>query len=132
VIDPNALSTEYDLDVLLYGVKLCIKIATSEPYKKYFKGWYRGPLHPLDWATATDEEIKAEIRKSCETLYHPMGTAKMGNGPDAVVDDQLRVHGVTGLRVVDASIFPTALACHPCAPVVMTAEKAADLIKGKA
>jgi len=59
-----------------------------------------------------------------------MGTAKMGSGSDAVVDDQLRVHGVDGLRIVDASIFPTPLACHPCAPVIMVAEKTADLIKG--
>lgn len=55
----------------------------------------------------------------------------MGKGPEAVVDDQLRVHGVKGLRVVDASIFPTAPACHPCAPVVMVAEKAADMIKNE-
>jgi choline dehydrogenase len=131
IMDPQALSTEYDLDMLLYGTKLCVKIAKSEPYKKFFKGWYSdGPFHPLDWDTVTDEEIKQHIRKSCETLYHPMGTAKMGSGSDAVVDDQLRVHGVEGLRVVDASIFPTALACHPCAPVIMIAEKAADLIKG--
>jgi choline dehydrogenase len=131
LIDPNALSTEYDLDVLLYGTKLCIKIATSEPYKRYFKGWYHGPFHPLDWATVTDEEIKQHIRKSCETLYHPMGTCAMGNGTDAVVDDELRVHGVGGLRVVDASIFPTALACHPTGPVIMVAEKVADLIRGR-
>jgi len=117
--------------MLLYGAKLCIKIAKSEPYKKFFKGWYQGPFHPLDWDTATDEEIKAHIRKSCETLYHPMGTAAMGQGPEAVVDEELKVHGVDGLRVVDASIFPTALACHPCAPVVAIAEKIADMIKGK-
>jgi choline dehydrogenase len=61
-----------------------------------------------------------------------MGTAKMGNGSDAVVDDQLRVIGVDGLRVIDASIFPTALAGHPCAPVIAVAERAADLIKGQA
>lgn len=131
IMDPQALSTDYDIDMLLYGAKLCVKIAKSEPYKKYFKGWYSdGPFHPLDWDTATDEEIKAHIRKSCETLYHPMGTAKMGSGSDAVVDSQLRVHGVDSLRVVDASIFPTALACHPCAPVIAVAEKAADMIKG--
>jgi choline dehydrogenase len=130
LINPNALSTEYDLDMLLYGAKLCVKIAKSEPYRKYFKGWYSdGPFHPIDWDSANDIEIKQHIRKSCETLYHPMGTTKMGSGVDAVVDDRLRVHGVAGLRVVDASIFPTALACHPCAPVIAIAEKAADLIK---
>ncbi|QDS69953.1 hypothetical protein FKW77_002449 [Venturia effusa] len=131
LIDPKSLSTPYDLDILLYGTRLCMKIAKSEPYKSLFKGWYQGPRHPLDWDTATDEEIKAHIRKSCETLYHPMGTAKMGQGTDAVVDEELKVHGVQGLRVVDASIFPTALACHPCAPVIAIAEKAADMIKGK-
>lgn len=55
----------------------------------------------------------------------------MGQGDDAVVDAELMVHGVQGLRVVDASIFPTALACHPCAPVIAIAEKVADMIKGK-
>ncbi|KAF2420130.1 alcohol oxidase [Tothia fuscella] len=133
LIDPNALSTDYDIDMLLYGAKLCARIVRSEPYKKYFKGWYSdGPYHPIDWDNTTDEEIKAHIRKSCETLYHPMGTAKMGSGSDAVVDDELRVHGIDGLRVVDASIFPTALACHPCAPVIGIAERAVDLIRGRA
>ncbi|KAE9967412.1 hypothetical protein EG328_008205 [Venturia inaequalis] len=131
LIDPNSLSTKYDLDILLYGTRLCIKIAKSEAYKHLFKGWYQGPHHPLNWDTATDEEIRALIRKSCETLYHPMGTAKMGRGDDAVVDAELRVRGVRGLRVVDASIFPTALACHPCAPVIAVAEKVADMIKGE-
>ena len=131
LLDPNALSTDYDLDILVYGARLCAKIAKSPVYANYFKGWYIGPHHPIDWDTASDDEIKAHIRKSCETLYHPMGTAKMGSSEDkeAVVDSQLKVHGVQGLRVVDASIFPTALACHPCAPVIAVAEKAADMIK---
>lgn len=129
LIDPRALSTQHDMDLMVYGARLALKIAKTEPYKKYFRGWYIGPFHPLDWDIATDDEIRAQIRKECQTLYHPMGTAKMGKGADAVVDDQLRVHGVQGLRVVDASIFPTPLACHTCAPVVMVAEKAADMIK---
>jgi choline dehydrogenase len=131
LMDPNALSTDYDIDILLYGARLCAKIAKSPVYENYFKGWYKdGPYHPIDWDTATDDEIRAHIRKSCETLYHPMGTAKMGHDDEAVVDTELRVHGVDGLRVIDASIFPTALACHPCAPVIAVAEKAADHIKG--
>ena len=132
VIDPRALTSPRDLDILLYGIRLATKIVKSEYYEPYFKGWYIGPHHPIDWDTATEDQIKEHIRATCETLWHPMGTAKMGPKVDsrAVVDHKLKVHGVQGLRVVDASVFPTAIACQPCAPVVALAERAADLIKG--
>src|SRR5262249_58593540 len=77
-----------------------------------------------------DHALRAHIVKYAETLYHPVGTCKMGNDAAAVVDSELRVHSVEGLRVVDASIMPTVPGGNTNAPTIMIAEKAADLIKG--
>ncbi|MGH2416542.1 MAG: GMC oxidoreductase, partial [Microcystaceae cyanobacterium] len=71
----------------------------------------------------------AYIRETCGTVFHPIGTCKMGTDTMAVVDSELRVHGVEGLRVVDASIMPTLITGHTNAPTIMIGEKAADLIK---
>jgi choline dehydrogenase-like flavoprotein len=73
--------------------------------------------------------IGDRIRRRFQSLYHPVGTCKMGADPLAVVDSQLRVHGVDGLRVVDASIMPTLIGGHTHAPTVMIAEKAVDLLR---
>ena len=83
-----------------------------------------GPL------AADDNALRGHIRKYAETLYHPVGTCKMGSDAMAVVDSELRVRGVEGLRVVDASIMPTIIGGNTNAPTIMIAEKAADLIKG--
>ncbi|HEY2170024.1 MAG TPA: GMC oxidoreductase, partial [Candidatus Angelobacter sp.] len=80
-------------------------------------------------AAKDDAALRAHISKFTETLYHPVGTCKMGNDAAAVVDSELRVHGVEGLRVVDASIMPTVVGGNTNAPTIMIAEKAADLIK---
>jgi choline dehydrogenase len=77
---------------------------------------------------ADDETLGRHIRERAETLYHPVGTCKMGTGPDAVVDSELRVHGIRALRVVDASVMPRINRGHTMAPVYMIAERAADLI----
>ena len=77
----------------------------------------------------TDDDIRAILRKRVDTVYHPVGTCKMGIDALAVVDPALRVHGIEGLRVVDASIMPTLIGGNTNAPAIMIAEKAADLIR---
>jgi choline dehydrogenase-like flavoprotein len=79
-------------------------------------------------AVQTDEQIADYIRRRSETIYHPIGTCKMGRDAMAVVDPRLRVHGLTALRVVDASVMPTLVGGNTNAPTTMIAEKAADLI----
>jgi choline dehydrogenase-like flavoprotein len=77
----------------------------------------------------TDDDIRAALRNRSDTVYHPVGTARMGTDEAAVVDSQLRVKGVQGLRVVDASIMPTLIGGNTNAPSIMIGEKAADMIK---
>ena len=78
----------------------------------------------------TDAEFDTYARKWIQTIYHPVGTCAMGAGPSSVVDAQLRVYGVTGLRVIDASVMPTVVRGNTNAPTIAIAEKAADLIEG--
>ena len=77
----------------------------------------------------TDQDLTDYARNCAETLYHPAGACKMGEDPMAAVDSRLRVRGAAGLRVVDASVMPTIVRGHPNAPIMMIAEKAADMIK---
>jgi len=79
----------------------------------------------------TDEELAEAVRKYSQTIYHPAGTCKMGSDPMAVVDDELRVHGIDKLRVVDASIMPEIVSGNTNAPTIMIAEKASDMILGR-
>ena len=76
----------------------------------------------------SDDEIIDWVKKAAETTYHPVGTCKMGSDPMAVVDAQLRVHGIAGLRVADASIMPTLTSGNTNAPSIMIGEKAADMV----
>jgi choline dehydrogenase len=123
VIQPNYLSRESDLTVILEGLKLAREIAQANAFAPY-----RGQeLWPGPEAQ-DDVEMTAFIRRTLESCYHPVGTCKMGNDRMAVVDPQLRAHGVKGLRVVDASVFPTHITGHPNAPIIMMAEKAAAMI----
>jgi len=78
----------------------------------------------------TDEELCDAVRQYSQTIYHPAGTCKMGSDSNAVVDDELRVHGVGNLRVVDASIMPEIVSGNTNAPTIMIAEKASDMILG--
>ncbi len=87
-------------------------------------------LFPGDGAE-TDEDLHADLRKRIELLYHPVGTCRIGAGDEAVVDPELRVHGVEGLRVADASVMPLIPGGNTNAPTIMIGERAADLIRGR-
>ena len=93
--------------------------------------WWRVKPRP-DPQLKTDAELEAYIRASASVTQHPVGTCAMGVGPDAVVTPQLRVHGLDGLRVVDASVMPTIVGANTNAAVIMIAEKASDMILGNA
>ena len=123
IIQPNYLSHEKDVDVLLYGVKQARQIAQCHAFER-FVGRVLLP-HP---AVESDNDLRAYIRETATTIYHPVGTCKMGVDPLAVVDPQLRVYGVEGLRVADASIMPTIINGNTNAPAIMIGEKAAEMI----
>lgn len=125
VIQPNFLSTEKDRQLLLTGTKLALELNASAA----FAPWRERALIPREGSS--DEELMTHIRKIVETVYHPVGTCRMGHDEGAVVDNQLRVHGVESLRVVDASIMPTIVSGNTNAAVIMIAEKAADLMLGR-
>ncbi|HEY6893924.1 MAG TPA: GMC oxidoreductase [Rhodanobacteraceae bacterium] len=126
-IAPNYLADARDLATLVAGVKLARRVAQGRPFDAY-----RGrELWPGPDATS-DEAIAAQVRATAETLYHPIGTCRMGTDPMAVVGPDFRVHGVDGLRVVDASVLPDHITGHPNAVVMMLAERAAEAIKNPA
>lgn len=125
LVQPNFLQEASDLDHLVKGTKLALEIFRQEAFAPYVKEI----AAPLD--ASSNEAIIAHIKKSVETIYHPVGTCKMGVDDLAVVDPQLRVRGIEGLRVVDASVMPTVISGNTNAPCIMIGEKAADLILGK-
>jgi choline dehydrogenase-like flavoprotein len=120
----NHLAEAEDLMSLVAGIRKTREIAATEPLAKFCgRELVPGP------DTSGDEDIEAFVRREVELLYHPAGTCRMGTGDDAVVDPELRVRGTEGLRVVDASVMPLNPGGHIHAPVMMVAEKAADLIR---
>ena len=128
VIQPNYLDAEEDRRVVLAGMKLARQLMHSSalaPYLDYEV--YPGP------DISSDEELLQVARERGTTTYHMMGTCRMGpaTDPTAVVDDQLRLHGLNGLRVIDASIMPTMLSANLNAGAMMIGEKGADLVLGK-
>jgi choline dehydrogenase-like flavoprotein len=130
LIDPRFLSDPDDLDTLVHGFKLVRRIF-AQPVFAPFGG--ADPARELYYRDVrTDEQIRSAIRARADTIYHPVGTCRMGNDVRAVVDPQLRVRGVDGLRVIDASVMPTLVSGNTNAPVVMIAERAADLLRGQA
>jgi choline dehydrogenase len=124
LIDPNYLADEADLSSLVAGIKVGREIAGQAPLDPY-----RGEELTPGVHVGTDDALAAYVRATCETLYHPVGTCRMGPDDDAVVDLDLRVRGVEGLRVVDASVMPTIVRGNTNAPTMMIAEKAATLIR---
>jgi choline dehydrogenase len=120
-MQPNYLSTELDRHCAVEGVKLARRLADTEALRPYVAEEYR---------PGKEADLLEFARNYGATIFHPAGTCKMGSDPMAVVDSQLRVHGVKNLRVVDGSIMPTLVSGNTHAPVVMIAEKAADLICG--
>ncbi|QWC20507.1 choline dehydrogenase [Halorubrum sp. 2020YC2] len=125
-IDPNYLAEREDVDTLVEGVKRSREIARQDALSEYVGR----EVWPGEEAQ-TDEEIARHVREKCHTVYHPVGTCKMGDDEAAVVDDELRVRGVEGLRVVDASVMPALVGGNTNAPTIAIAERAADLIRDR-
>ena len=124
VIHANYFSDPRDTQAILEGLKIARAIGAAKAFAKYRK------RELLPGADAKDDQaLRAHLAKFGETLYHPVGTCKMGSDGNAVVDSELRVRGVEGLRVVDASIMPIIPGGNTNAPTIMIAERAADLIK---
>ncbi|MFZ5698943.1 MAG: choline dehydrogenase [Pseudomonadota bacterium] len=127
LIQPNYLTDPYDVEVLVKAVKIARKIFAQPAFDPY-----RGKEEVPGEAVQTDEQLVQCVRQKAETIYHPVGTCRMGNDSDAVVDAECRVKGVAGLRVVDASVMPTLVGGNTNAPTIMIAEKIADRIRGRA
>jgi choline dehydrogenase len=123
-IQPNYLATEYDRRIMIEGAKLARRIAAAPSFARYVLEEYKpGPEY------SSDAAILEAVRNSGSSGYHPVGTCRMGVDAGAVVDPRLRVRGVEGLRVVDASVMPLLVSGNTNAAVLMIAEKAADLIR---
>ena len=123
-IKQNYLSTDNDRMIAAKGLKLTRKIIMeSETFKKYSPEEYRPGIKIND-----DEELVKEASNYAQTIFHPVGTCKMGQDEMSVVDEKLRVRGVSNLRVIDASIMPNITSGNTNAPTIMIAEKGADMI----
>jgi choline dehydrogenase len=124
----NSLAEPEDVAALVEGVRLARRIAASEPLSTAAgRELFPGPEVGDD-----DADLEADVRRRVDLLYHPVGTCRMGTGDDAVVDAELRVGGVEGLRVADASVMPVVPGGNTNAPTIMVAERAADLVRGRA
>lgn len=122
VINPNYLQCDVDLQVHLYGIKLCRELAQTQAFAEFNSGEVAPGL------SKTKQELHEYIRNHVSTVWHPVGTCKMGRDIEAVVDPQLQVYGVEGLRVADASIMPTITSGNTNAACIMIGEKVAAMI----
>jgi choline dehydrogenase len=123
-IQPNYLSASADRRVAAEAIRLTRRIVAQPALRKYEPEEFKpGPAYQ------SDDELAGAAGDIATTIFHPVGTCKMGHDAMSVVDDQLRVRGIEGLRVVDASIMPTITSGNTNAPVIMIAEKAADMIR---
>ena len=128
IIQPNYLALESDRRVLLAGMRLARRLLKTKPLEPYYdREDFPGP------GVESDDELLGAAKQRGTTTFHPSGTCRMGpaTDPTAVVDDQLRVHGLEGLRVIDASIMPTMLSANLNAATMMIAEKASDILLGR-
>jgi choline dehydrogenase len=123
----NFLGDSIDQRTMAEGFRMMRKIVGAPAMDRY-----RGEEFSPGAEVASDADILTWIRNNSQTAYHPIGTCRMGQGPNAVVDEKLRVHGIESLRIADASIFPTMPSGNTNAPAILVGEKAADLIRGRA
>lgn len=124
LIQPNYLASQADMEVLVKGVKIARRLAQTKAFAPFIGEAIKpGP------AVQSEKDICEYIRSNASTVYHPVGACKMGVDPLAVVDPQLRVYGVQGLRVADGSIMPSIVNGNTNAPIIMIGEKLADMIK---
>ena len=132
LMDPNYFDDPFDVQTLVEGAKIAIRVADANVFKQFGSRIHRIPLPNCKHLKfLSDEYLECQIKTISMTIYHPVGTTKMGPAWDAeaVVDPRLRVYGIKGLRVIDASIMPTISSGNTNAPVIMIAEKGADLVK---
>jgi len=122
----NFLADPVDQRTMVDGFRMLRQIADAPPLDPF-----RGAEFSPGAEVASDAAILDWIRRNSETAYHPIGTCRMGPQANCVVDDHLRVHGLSGLRIADASIFPTMPSGNTNAPSIMVGEKCADLIGGR-
>ena len=122
-IDPKFLSHPDDMQDMIAGYKKMMEVMNKDSFSKYTKDH---TMRPID--IDNDNEIEQAIREEADTVYHPVGTCKMGDDEMSVVDNRLKVHGIEALRVVDASIMPTLVGGNTNAPTIMIGEKASDMI----
>jgi choline dehydrogenase len=118
----NFYSEPADFEVMLAGLRKTLEIARQPALSRYCAEGYLTPT------SESDDDLRAHAARNSQTLYHPVGTCAMGTGEDAVVDAELRVRGIDGLRVVDASVMPTIVRGNTNAPTIAIAERAADLV----
>jgi choline dehydrogenase len=122
----NFYAEPADVERVMTGLRKVYEIARQAPLAPYCRELWLGP------ASDDEADLRAHMSRSSQVLYHPAGTCAMGAGPEAVVDHELRVHGIDALRVVDCSVMPSVVRGNTNAPTIMIAERAADLIRGRA
>ncbi|MEJ2761871.1 MAG: GMC family oxidoreductase N-terminal domain-containing protein [Gammaproteobacteria bacterium] len=126
LLDPNVLDDERDIQALVRAIRICREILNASAFEAT-----GGAEYAPDPDVNDDEGLKDYVRRNVVTVHHPVSTCRMGADEDSVVDPELRVRGVKGLRVADASVFPSLIGGNTNAAVVMVAEKAADMIRGR-